>query len=236
MEVKQFIENYREAFGQKPELPVAYWYSEKPVAIVPKINGCMFKAMAEVTAGATISLNADNIGCGGGRFYTGFAPMPEYVPVFVSEKEKYKQTPAMVNEFLKELQVPEASNQYLNFTRIDNLVNFNTLEGLLFLATPDMLSGLTTWAFFDNNDEYGVQASFGSGCCDIVTRCVLENRKEGNRTFIGLLDPSARPYFEADVLTYTIPMSRFKKMYHTMRQSCLFDTPAWSKIKKRINQ
>ena len=29
-------------------------------------------------------------------------------------------------------------------------------------------------------------------------------------------------------------MSRFKEMYHTMRESCLFDTHAWGKIKERI--
>ena len=30
-------------------------------------------------------------------------------------------------------------------------------------------------------------------------------------------------------------MSRFKEMYETMRQSCLFDTHAWGKIKERMN-
>ena len=37
-----------------------------------------------------------------------------------------------------------------------------------------------------------------------------------------------------DILSYTVPMSRFKEMYHTMRSSCLFDTHAWGKIKERI--
>ena len=50
----------------------------------------------------------------------------------------------------------------------------------------------------------------------------------------GFFDPSVRPYFEAELLSFTIPMSRFKEMYHTMRESCLFDTHAWGKIKERI--
>ena len=37
---------------------------------------------------------------------------------------------------------------YLNFARMDKVENFDNLEGILFLATPDMLSGLATWAFF----------------------------------------------------------------------------------------
>lgn len=48
--------------------------------------------MKTVRDGGIISLNAENIGCGGGKFYTGFTEMPEHVPTFVSLKEKYKQT------------------------------------------------------------------------------------------------------------------------------------------------
>ena len=51
---------------------------------------------------------------------------------------------------------------------------------------------------------------------------------------MGFFDPSVRPHFEAELLSFTIPMSRFKEMYHTMRESCLFDTHAWSKLKERI--
>ena len=76
---------------------------------------------------------------------------------------------------------------------------------------------------------------FGSGCSAVVTQATIENRKGGKRTFLGFFDPSVRPHFEADKLSYTIPMSRFKKMYETMRQSCLFDTHAWGKIKERMN-
>ena len=34
--------------------------------------------------------------------------------------------------------------------------------------------------------------------------------------------------------SYTIPMSRFREMYQTMRSSCLFDTHAWGKIRERM--
>lgn len=54
MDVKNFIENYREAFGTQAELPIGFWYSTPMV----KINGCLFKCMQEVRAGAKVSLNA----------------------------------------------------------------------------------------------------------------------------------------------------------------------------------
>lgn len=234
MEVGKFIENYREAFGEKIELPLVFWYSDVPVSQTAKINGCLFKCMPEVRAGNLVSLNADNIGCGGGQFYTGFIEMPDRIPSFVSLKERYKQTPEMVSEFIKELGVPRASGNYLNFARIDKVASFDGLEGLLFLATPDALSGLTTWAYFDNNNQDCVSSIFSSGCSAVVTQAVLENRRNGKRTFLGFFDPSVRPYFEPDVLSFVIPMSRFREMYSTMRKSCLFDTHAWKKIRERM--
>lgn len=235
MEIQTFINNYREAFGEKAELPIVFWYSDDNIGNTEKIGGCFFKGLKEVREGKVISLNEEVIGCGGGKFYSGFTDMPEHVPVFVSQKEKYKKTPEMVCEFIEELGVPQAPQKYLHFARIDRVESFDGLEGVLFLATPDILSGLTTWTWFDNNAADAVTTAFGSGCCAVVTQTVIENRKNGRRTFLGFFDPSVRPWFEADKLSFTIPMSRFKEMYDTMRLSCLFDTHAWGKIRARIN-
>jgi len=234
MEIKQFIENYKGAFTEAAELPILFGYSDTALNKTEKINGCFFQCMKEVRAGISVSLNADVIGCGGGKFYTGFTDLPQYVPTFVSLKEKYKKTPEMVTEFITQLDRPPASKKYLNFVRIDQAESFEGMEGILFLATPDILSGLATWASFDNNDEGAVVSLFGSGCCTVVTYAVLENLKNGRRTFVGFFDPSVRPHFEADILSFMIPMSRFREMYDTMTECCLFDTRAWNKIKERI--
>lgn len=235
MKVNTFISNYREAFGEKAELPIVFWYSDSLIAKTEKINGCFFKALKSVREGYAISLNADVIGCGGGKFYTGFTEMPERVPNFVSLKEKYKKTPEMVLDFTKQLGVPLTSQSYLNLTRIDKVDSFDGIEGILFLATPDILSGLTTWAYFDSNSDDAVTSMFGSGCSSIVTNAVVENSKNGKRTFIGLFDPSVRPYVECNILSFVIPISRFKEMYYTMRDCSLFDTHAWAKVRERIN-
>lgn len=236
MEIKRFIENYREAFGERAELPIVFWYSDTLECETEKVNGCFFKSMKIVREGTIVSLNAETIGCGGGKFYTGFTEMPERVPNFVSLKERYKETPELVKSFIEQMGVPKAEKQYLHFARIDKVATFEHVEGVLFLATPDILSGLTTWAYFDHNAEDTVVAPFGSGCSSVITQTILENRKGGYRSFIGFFDPSVRPYFEANILSFTIPMSRFKVMYETMRSSCLYDTHAWGKIKERINE
>lgn len=236
MNIQTFIQDFKEAFGESAELPLVFWYSDALEGETEKINGCFFKGMKTVREGNIISLNAESIGCGGGKFYTGFTEMPERVPTFVSLKERYKQTPEMVTDFIRQVGVPKTEKRYLHFARIDKVKELEEAEGVMFLANPDMLSGLTTWAFFDNNAEDSVVSPFGSGCSSVVTQTINENRKGGRRTFIGFFDPSVRPYFEPDKLSYTIPMSRFKEMCETMRQSCLFDTHAWGKIRERMQQ
>ena len=151
MEIKTFIANYKAAFGENTELPIVFWYSDTLENQTEKINGCFFKDMRKVREGHTVSLNADVIGCGGGKFYTGFTDMPERVPTFVSLKEKYKEMPEMVIEYIDRLGVTKTENRYLHFARMDKVDSLDLIEGVLFLATPDILSGLVTWACYDNN-------------------------------------------------------------------------------------
>ncbi|MDR0940320.1 MAG: DUF169 domain-containing protein [Mediterranea sp.] len=236
MDISTFIFNYREAFGERIELPIAFWYSDTLEYPTEKVNGCFFKAMGKVRAGGGISLNADVIGCGGGKLYTGFADMNEFIPNFVSRKEKYKQTPQMVRDYVEQIGTSRTDKRYLHFARVDGLSSFERVEGMLFLVNPDVLSGLATWTFYDTNSPDAMVTPFGSGCSSIVTTTALENRQGGKRTFLGLFDPSVRPYFEKDILSFAIPMSRFREMYDTMRQSCLFGTHAWAKVKERIEE
>ena len=234
MTIQEFIAKYREAFGESVPLPVAFGYSDKAVTEVKKIPRCMIGAIRKVCDGEPLTLSTDNVLCGGGRLYTAFAPMPERVPAFVSETEHYKQTKELAKEYIGRLDIRLSDKPYLNFIRMDRLESLNDMEGILFFATPDVLSGLCSWTFYDNNDDDAVCARFASGCCSIVTFAVKENRTGGRRCFIGLLDPSARPLVPENELTFTVPVSRFKEMMNTMEQSALFQK-AYSIVRKRIN-
>ena len=125
MDVKEFTAAYREAFGERPELPLLFRYTDSPLRPVEKVGGCFFKALAEARRGLPVSLNAGNIGCGGGKFYTGFSPMPEFVPQFVSLKERYKRTPEMVLEFIAALDLRPAPKAWLEFVRADVAETFD---------------------------------------------------------------------------------------------------------------
>ena len=132
MDIQTFIQNFREAFGEKAELPLVFWYSDTQEGTAEKINGCFFKGMKTAREGGIISLNAETIGCGGGKFYTGFTEMPEHVPTFVSLKERYKQTPQMVIDFIQQIGVPRTENKYLHFARIDKVESLEEIEGVVF--------------------------------------------------------------------------------------------------------
>ena len=224
MSIEEFIVKYREAFGESVPLPIAFGYSDKAVEEARKIPRCMIGAIRKVCDGKPLTLSAENVLCGGGSLYTAFAPMPERVPVFVSEVEHYKQTPGQVREYVDRLGIQLTEKPYLNFTRLDQLDSLEGVEG----------SGLCSWAFYDNNADDAVCAKFGSGCCSIVTFASKENTQGGRRCFLGMLDPSARPLVPKDELTFTIPACRFKEMMDTMEQSALFQK-AYSIVRKRIN-
>lgn len=234
MTIQEFTNKYREAFGESVPLPVAFGYSDKAVTEVKKIPRCMIGAIRKVCDGEPLTLSADNVLCGGGRLYTAFAPMPDRVPVFVSEAEHYKQTKEQVREYIDRLDIRLSGKPYLNFIRMDRLESFDGVEGILFFATPDVLSGLCSWAFYDNNDDDAVCTRFASGCCSIVTFAAKENAAGGHRCFIGLLDPSARPLVPKNELAFTVPACRFKDMMNTMEQSALFQK-SYSIVRKRIN-
>ena len=234
MELKEFIESYREAFGENAQLPLLFGYSDTAVADTAKIGGCFVKGLQAAREGMPVALSAEVIGCGGGKLYTGFSDMPERVPNFVSLTEKYKRTPEMVTDYVKRLEMPRATKPYLNFVRMDQAESFEEFEGVMFYATPDVLSGLCGWAFYDTNEPDAVVARFGSGCSTVVSMTVVENSQGGHRCFMGLFDPSVRPWVGKDELSFTIPMSRFTEMMDTMHECFLFGSHAWEKVKSRL--
>lgn len=232
--IQTFLKRYREAFGEAVPYPIAFGYSDIPAVEGKKVPRCMIGAIRRVCEGEPLTLCAENVLCGGGSLYTAFAPMQERIPGFVSETEHYKRTKEQVKAYIDRLDIRLTEKPYLNFIRMDKLADFNSVEGILFFATPDMLSGLCAWAFFDNDADDAVCTRFASGCCSIVTFAVQENRRGGRSCFLGMLDPSARPLVPSNELTFTVPMGRFREMVQTMEHSALFQK-ACSIVRKRMN-
>lgn len=233
MNKAHFIENFRMAFGNY-ELPVVFWYSDAAENLPTKTKGCFIGDLKRARKGTVVSLNVETISCLGGKLYTGFTPVPTFIRTFVSTKELYKASPEMVDSFITDLNISSKTGRYINFVSIDKIENFDNIEGLVFFAIPDVLSGLISWTFFDTNAPDAVSLPFGSGCSSIIAQTVAENQNNGYRSFLGMFDPSARPEVESNILTLSVPMSRFKEMYYTFEKSCLSGTRDWKKVKDRI--
>ena len=234
MDNRQFVEDYKEVFGEKATLPIAFWHSDTPVAVPEPVNGCFFPAFEKVRDGQPVCFDSTTMKCGGGKFYCGLAAMPEYVPNFVSEKEHYKASPALVKDFVERLDIEVTRHKYLNFQRLDQVEDYIEFYGVLIFATPDILSGLVSWANYDNSSDDAVCTPWGSGCSTTIRQVIIEEENLGSRCFIGLFDPSVRPRVRANELMFGIPKSRLEEMTTFMRDTCLFNGAAWPKVKERI--
>lgn len=233
IETEPFISDLRHAFGPGLKLPVAVWRSAEAAGEDPCAPHCLFAALPAIEEGSVVSFSKASLHCGGGRFYCGFSPPNPGISNFVSRRERYKQTPEMVDEIVAGLRIMPASLPYVNMARIDRLESLDAVDGVFFLAGADAISGLCAWAFFDNNSPDAVSCLFGSGCCSVITSVVAENGRKGRRTFIGMTDLSAREFVAKDELGFAIPACRLEEMAVTLRESCLWESPAWSRIRSR---
>ena len=231
----ELIKRLHASFGDNMELPIAFWRSNEPIATTEKIGGCMFKGLFNVREGIPLSLSADNTGCLGGKFYLGFGELPVFVPDFIAHKERYKRTPEQVLAFAESINVVRNEYRFINFQRIDMMESLDDIEGLMFFARPDVISGLCGWAFFDTNNEDAVKTRFGSGCSVLIANAITENKTGGQSCFLGLFDPTMRPLIGADELGFSIPASRLAIMSETINECFLSGSHAWSNVKARIS-
>jgi hypothetical protein len=242
---EKFLALWKKYFNNA-ELPITFYYTDEEghaEAVKPgTVPRCIIGALIRIQQGESLAFDVDAVGCPGGKRYLGFAGelMPDF-EYFLScgipgkmEGERYKKTPEMVKEYMKKhAPAMKAPGKYIIFKRWDQLVAKDNPEVVVFFAGPDVLAGLFTLASFDEAEQNMVMAPFGSGCASIVQYPYLETKSARPRAVIGMFDVSARPFVPADVLTFAVPMSKFRRMVDNMEESFLI-TPSWAKVQKRI--
>ena len=149
------------------------------------------------------------------------------------EGERYKKSPEIVREIMKDLPVFEAPGEYIIFKRWDSLDETDNPDVVIFFSPPDILSGLFTLAGFDESDPNSVIAPFSAGCGSTVMYPYLEGRKPRPRCVIGMFDVSARPFVPPGILTFSAPFKKFETMAGNMKESFLITT-SWSKVRSRL--
>lgn len=241
----KFMLLWEKYFG-KAELPVVFFYTDNPGGATkikpPKAeHRCVIADIARARKGASIAFDVAAVGCFGGKKYLGFTEgfMPNF-EYFLSygipgelEGERYKKSPSIVKEVMKNMPKFKAPEKYIVFKRWDKIEVTDNPDVVIFFAPPDVLSGIFTLASFDEVEPNGVFAPFAAGCSTIVTHPYLEKSAQRPRAVLGLFDVSARPCVPSDNLTIAIPMNKFEKMVENMEESFL-TTQSWAKVKRRI--
>ncbi len=245
---------FQKAFQQRweryfpgAELPVAYCYTNEPSAEDQRDSRneehCVIAAFERVRQGHAFVYGADSPGCRGWARYTGFSrklgPNFEYflsygIPGEV-EGERYKKSPGLVKAYLETHPAFEAPGRFLVIKRWDKLAPADDPFGVIFFATPDVLSGLFALANFDRADLNGVIAPMGSGCASIVSHVWFEAQASAPRCVLGMFDVSARPQVPRGTLTFAAPFRRFEQMVANMDESFLI-TDSWDRVRGRIRQ
>ena len=227
------------------ELPITYYYSDQinpdDVSQSKNTDRCLIGNLNRVREGYPFVYSAHSPGCSGGKRYSGFSrklrPNFEY---FLScgipgkmEGERYKKTPELVQEYLKNHPPFKAPGKYLVFKRFDKLSDSEEPLALIFFATPDVLSELFTLANYDRKDPNGVIAPMGSGCSSILNYPYEESKSEQPRCILGMFDVSARPEVPAGILTFSITFNRFQELVNNMDESFL-TTSSWNLVRNRL--
>jgi len=228
------------------ELPVAFYYAAEGPPEKPRpdraAGPCLIGHLDEARRGKPLYLDIDAIGCPGGRRYLGFAQ--ELRPGFEHflscgipgkmEGERYKKSPELVLELMKQQPKFVAPAPWAVFKRWDTLTEADSPAVVIFIARPDVLAGLFTLANFDAPDPYAVVAPFSAGCGSIVQYPYREGLAARPRAVVGMFDISARPYFPADTLSFAAPWPMFERMAANMDESFLI-TGSWAKVRARMN-
>jgi hypothetical protein len=147
----EFLDRWNKYF-KGADLPFAFFFSndEGYAGNLRPVQGyvCMIGQLAPVLKGKTVSFTGETIGCFGGIRYAGF-PAPEFpgFKYFLScgipgehEGERYKKTPDLVEQYVKDMPAPQAQGKYFVFKRWDRLDEDDDPQAVIFFATPDVLA------------------------------------------------------------------------------------------------
>ena len=238
-----FLSRWRKYFGPS-ELPITWEYTDADrgaeLARATEDTRCLIDALEAVRKGQSLRFDSASFGCAGGKYYCGYSKaLRRGIEEFLShdavgEGERYKKTPEIAGAAVKQVPHVAASARQLVFKRWDALTAEDDPTVAVFFASPDVLSGLFTLAGYDESQTQVVIVPFGSGCSTIIQYPLAECQSEHPRAVLGLLDVSARSLLSPDRLSFSVPLSKLRRMTENMDESFLI-TDSWEKVRKRIS-
>ena len=233
-----------EALGLSAQ-PVALLRAEQPPedAMQPPVDwhGCVIALLAAASKGKRVAFREETVGCRGGKGGLALAETPhEPLTTLLSGGNdkipglRYKETEELVAAYIDSLP-QETMTPCLVFCPLDQLAPEEVPSAVVFLVNPDQLSALATLANYDNARRDNVKLLFGAGCVQSVLYSLADEQAGKKTCTIGLTDPSARLCVGADILSFSLPYSRFLELEAQTEKSFLAGE-AWQKLKQRMKR
>ena len=150
------------------------------------------------------------------------------------EGEAYKKTPDLARSFLESLPRTIIPTTYVVFKPLNEVeADRESPVIVVLIANPDQLSALGVLANYDRPGFDAVIAPFGAGCHTICLIPYEESRKPQSKAVIGCMDITARRFLDPEMLTFSVPYTRFEEMESNVPGSFL-EKNDWNTVRQRI--
>lgn len=150
---------------------------------------------------------------------------PKILITEFSEGEGFRQTPALVQDWVDNLPEFEPEGTYVILKPLGDVLENEKPKVVTFLVNPDQLSALVVLTNFARKGVDNVRIPFGAGCGSLGLYAFDEAKKDQPRAIIGLTDISARFYLGQplgrDIMSFTVPMKMFEEMEANVEESFL---------------
>jgi uncharacterized protein (DUF169 family) len=224
--------------------PVAVVFTNEKPAEAGRLpedsRGCVIGMHVAATKGKTSVFDRAHHGCMGAKVGLGFGGfhrpgMAEFLSTGSAEREgeHYWKSPVEAQAFIDAQPVTDIPYEYVVFKPLSEVAEGEEPQLVNFYANPDQISALVVLANYGRSTPDNVAARMGAGCHTICLIPLDESKKTPPRAVIGMFDITARPYVDADVLSFSMPFSMFKEMEANVPGSFL-EHPDWKKVRARI--
>lgn len=207
--------------------------------------GCAVAMMTAAAKGKTAVFDRSTAGCMGGKvglcFGNTYPDVPGGIENFLStgtpgrEGEAYKKSPELAKSYADQLPFADIPEKYVIFKPLANVGPARETPQVVCMYTnPDQLSALVVLANYGRPGADNVIIPFSAGCHTICLLPYHEGQQERPRAVVGLTDITARPYIDADLLSFSVPWGMFLEMESNVSGSFL-EKHQWQKVRERIS-
>ena len=218
----------------------------------PETRNCVIPLLMKAAEGLTISMDEKSCNCAGGAtgccFGDGFArwnpsiakllsqgygdDAPAQMPAFMKEGERFFCTEEVAETFRNSLPYSQKAYPRIVFAPMSRWEETGNPDLVYLFVKPDQLGALVSMLCSHNGQVTNTISPYCSACQSIMF-AAEQMEKEYPMAVMGLFDISQRYQPLANMLSLTMPYSRWADLSCDLDKSCL-TSHSWRMIEKRL--